>query len=151
MASWRTKARYRWLMSAVQLLFYGFFRYKAKQYVDVDREDLTPEDSPTTALWAGASQSGLTASLSPTHLSIGFVKSVLYEIVYDYDLWGIRQSRRTQLVVAVAQIAVQRRIVGQSPGSRFNYDLGRCLGQLLYRTRYGLLGEPRGDGTTADQ
>ena len=151
MTSRRMKARYRWLMGAVQLLFFVFFRHKAKQYAHVDREDLTPEDSPTTALWAGASQSGLAAPLSPTHLCMGFVRSVLYEIVYDDDLWGIRQSRRTQLVVAVAQIAVQRLIVGQSPGSRFNYDLGGCLGLLLYRTRYGLLGELRGDKATENQ
>jgi hypothetical protein len=65
-------------MSAIQLLFFVVFRHKGKQYADVDREDLTPEDSPTTAMWAGASESGLTARLSPTYLSIGVVQSVLY-------------------------------------------------------------------------
>jgi hypothetical protein len=137
-------------MSAIQLLFFVVFRYKGNQYADVDREDLTPEDSPMTAMWAGASKSGLTARLSPTYLSIGFVHSVLYELLYDADLWGIQQSRRTQLVVAVAQIAVHRRIVSRSPESTFSHQLGACLGRLLYRTRYGLLGEPRGDDGSAE-
>jgi len=143
-SSRRTEARYRWVTSAFQLLFFAVFRYNAKRHADVDREDLTSEDSPTTALWAGATESGLTARLSPTYLGIGFVRSVLYELIYDSDLWGIRQSRRTQLVVSLTQIAIHRRFVGQSSEPTFSYGLGESLGRLLYRTRYGLLGEPRG-------
>ena len=151
MSSRRTDARFRWLMSAVQLLLFVGLRHKSKQYADLDREDLTSEDNPATAFWAGASESALTARLSPTDFGTGFVKSVLYEVIYDDDLWGVQQSRRTQLVVNGTYVAVRRRLVGRSPESAFSHGVGESLGRLLYRTRYGLLGEPRGDEATENQ
>lgn len=76
----------------------------------------------------------------PLPVGAGFVSAVLYHAAYDHDVGGIRRSRSRRGVFVALVNVVKNRLRPQSFDGQFGFALGECLGTVVYRLRYGVLG-----------
>ncbi|ELZ31124.1 hypothetical protein C474_09824 [Halogeometricum pallidum JCM 14848] len=87
-------------------------------------------------------------SLSPLGLAAGAVTAAIHRALYDRDAGRIRTSRRRGLLFGLCRIGwhlLLRRASPDPDAFRHHYGLGKAVGTVLYRVRFGLLRELPGD------
>jgi hypothetical protein len=65
---------------------------------------------------------------------------VLYHAAHDHDFGDTRRfhSRRVAFVAVIN--VVRLRLRPSSVSNRYGFALGQCLGTVVYRLRYGVIG-----------
>lgn len=89
-------------------------------------------------------------SLSPSGVVAGAATAAVDRYLYDRDFGRIRTRRRRGLLFGLCLVGWQlllRRASSDADAFGRGYGLGRGVGTVLYRVRFGLLrGLPGGDG-----
>jgi len=72
-------------------------------------------------------------------LVVGVVSAVVYRILYDRDIWGIRRSRVRRWALIVGVWIAQLRLSLDDRELSHSFGVGSSVGAVCYRVKYGLL------------
>ena len=76
----------------------------------------------------------------PVPLGAGVVYAVMYHAAHDHDFGGIRRSRLRRVAFVAVINLVRVWLRPSSVTNRYGFALGQCLGTVVYRLRYGVIG-----------
>lgn len=145
------------------LIVLVFFRWMAKRYRHInraarieavtqrrtdDRPSKTAVESPAGAttddikavVGAGFAEAGMAAPIKPRLILLGVGEALIWGLLYDYDVYRLRRSRRRRYVAGLLRYPVHR--LSTRRDATWSFGVGSCVGTLLYRLKYGVLEDP---------
>jgi hypothetical protein len=121
----RTHARLEFVLAALVLALQLFIWRHQRENTELWHEKVEAWEGPPPV-----SVSGLAA---------GAFEEVVRHWAYDFDVGGVRTSRRRGLLFSALRLLVTRRLFPRTETFRYNADVGKLVATLCYRFWFGVL------------
>ncbi|WP_238532959.1 hypothetical protein [Halalkalicoccus jeotgali] len=80
--------------------------------------------------------------IKPRWIAVGATESIVWTLLFDHDVGGIRRSYRRRVAAIVLLYPYYR--LRYRRDTTWSIGVGRSVGTIVYRLKYGLLEDPPG-------